>query len=55
MKNTENYLVQPTFQFKRKSKCGKNLFAINRHNFPPSLTVTPLKSVTAAPKIYHKL
>ena len=33
-KNTENHLVQPTFQVKRKKKRGKNVFSINRHIFP---------------------
>ena len=54
-------MVKPTFQFKRKNKRGKNIFAINRLTFPSSkqvpkiLTVKPLKSVTASLKIYHKL
>ena len=35
-KNTETHLVQPTFQLKCKTKRAKNVFAINRHTFPPA-------------------
>ena len=39
-KNTQNHLVQPTFQFKCKNKRGKNILAINRHTFPSNKQVT---------------
>ena len=61
-KKKGNHLVQPLISLNRKANMTKKFFVIYRHTLHlrkqvtlKYLAVTPLKSVTAAIKIYHKL